>query len=262
MKAGFEEYSARYADFAHMTREGGLLEIRLHTGGGHCVFDGPMHGALGDMFADVGYDQENRVIILTGTGDRFMMAEDMDMSQVERFLPHTPAVQLSSIPESIRLIENFLRIECPVISAINGPLTVHAEIPVLADVVLASDTACFADPFHFCNGVVPGDGVQVIWPMMIGLNRARYFLLTGERISAAEAKTIGFVNEVLPQADLLPRARAIAQRMLEKPNVTLRATRHLFSRALKRAISEDLPFGLAMEGIANINHFPTKLRYD
>ena len=169
-------------------------------------------------------------------------------------------MHLPTMPESIRLIENFLRIEVPVISVINGPATVHAEIPVMADIVLASEDACFADPFHFRNGIVPGDGVQVIWPILMGLNRARHFLITGQEISAEHALQIGFVNEVLPREAMMDRAREIAASMLEQPDVTLRATRMIFARNLLKAIREDLPLGLALEGLGNVNHWPTTLK--
>lgn len=261
MRVTYDEYRKRYENFAILTRsEDGILEIRLHKEGGAAVFDGPIHGLLGDLFEDVGSDPANRVIIFTATGDRFLMSSDMDMSIMKDYLPYTPAMHSHTMPESMRLIENYLKIEVPVIAAINGPVTTHAEIPVLSDIVLASDDTYFADTFHFQNGVVPGDGVQIIWPIMMGLNRARYFLLTAERISAAEGKQLGFVNEVLSSEALMPRAHALARLLLEQPDVTLRGTRFLFTRTLKKAIAEDLPFGLAVEGLGNIHHWPLSLK--
>jgi enoyl-CoA hydratase/carnithine racemase len=262
MRANLNEYAKRYSSFAHLSRQDGILEVRLHTNDGPSIFDGAMHAGLGDLFGDIGSDRETRIIILTATGDRFLKATDMDVKAMEPFLPYTAALHLPLMPESHRLIENFLNIEVPVISAVNGPASVHAEIPVLADVVLASEDSYFSDSFHFINGIVPGDGVQVIWPMLMGLSRARYFLITGEHISAADAKAIGFVNEVLPAANLMERARSIARAMLRQPDVTLRATRFLFTRALKQAIGNDLSVGLALEGLGNSNHWPLQLVKD
>lgn len=169
MRATFDQYAERYKGIAALLREDGILQIRLHTNDGPCVFDGVMHAELGELFADVGSDRGNRVVIFTATGDRFMQANDMDVKAMEPYLPYTAALHLPLIPESARLLESFLNIEVPVIAAVNGPISVHAEIPVLADIVLASDDAWFSDSFHFINGVVPGDGAQVIWPMMMGL---------------------------------------------------------------------------------------------
>jgi enoyl-CoA hydratase/carnithine racemase len=260
MRVTFDQYAAAYQAFAAMRLEDGILEIRLHKQGGPCVFDGPMHQGLGDMFADIGSDAAVRVVILTATGDRFLRATDMDLSVMEPFLPYTPALHLPLMPEGVRLLENFLKIEVPVIAAVNGPASVHAEVPVTADIVLASEDAYFSDEFHFINGVVPGDGVQLVWPMLLGIGRARYFLMTGQRIAAAEAHAIGFVNEVVPKSELLARAWALARELLEQPDVTLRATRMLFTQPFKKAINDDLAFGLALEGLGSVNHWPLRLR--
>jgi enoyl-CoA hydratase/carnithine racemase len=79
---------------------------------------------------------------------------------------------------------------------VNGPVNIHAELAVLSDIVLASENAAFQDAPHFPNGLVPADGVHVIWPYLLGRNRGRYFLLTGERLSAQEALRLGVVAEV------------------------------------------------------------------
>lgn len=70
------------------------------------------------------------------------------------------------------LIVNLLAIEVPVIGVINGPATIHAEIAAMSNVVLAADTAVIADLAHFVQGVAPGDGVHIFWPMVLGINRA------------------------------------------------------------------------------------------
>jgi enoyl-CoA hydratase/carnithine racemase len=98
-----------------------------------------------------------------------------------------------------------------VIGAVNGQARIHAELAVLSDIVLAAETAIFPDAAHFPNGVVPGDGVHVAWPLLLGPNRGRYFLLTGEEISAQQALSLNFVAEVLPPGRLLPRARELGQ---------------------------------------------------
>src|ERR1700752_1174112 len=106
---------------------------------------------------------------------------------------------------------NLLDIEVPVIAAVNGPALIHAEIAVLSDIVIASDNAEFQDAPHFPNGLVPGDGVHIVWPLVLGVNRGRYFLLTGQKLSAREAQTLGVVSEVVPRERLLNRAREIAE---------------------------------------------------
>ncbi len=104
------------------------------------------------------------------------------------------------------LLMNHLNIEVPMIAAVNGPALIHAELAVLCDIVIASENAAFQDAPHFPNGIVPGDGVHVVWPLVLGPNRGRYFLLTGQKLSAREALDLGVVSEVVPQRAAWSRA--------------------------------------------------------
>ena len=141
----------------------------------------------------------------------------------------------------------------PIIGAINGPALIHAEIPVMSDIVLASENATFQDAPHFPRGVVPGDGVHVICPFLLGQNRGRYFLLTGQTLSAQEARELGVVSEVLPRERLLPRAWELAQQLLQQPDLTLRYSRVAMTIHLKRQMQDMLGYGLAIEGLAAVD---------
>ena len=92
---------------------------------------------------------------------------------------------------------NLLDIEVPVIAAVNGPALRHCEIPLLSDIVIESETAVLQDSAHFPNDMIPGDRIHIVIPMLLGLNRGRYFLLTGQTLSVTEAKKLGLIAEVL-----------------------------------------------------------------
>ena len=146
---------------------------------------------------------------------------------------------------------NLLDIEVPMISPINGPALRHPELPLLCDIVLASENAAFQDSGHFINGLIPGDGMHVIYPMLLGLNRGRYFLLTGQTIDAPKALELGLVSEVLPREELLPRAWALAEQLAEQSPLVLRYSRVLLTQYVKRMMHELLGYGLALEGLGS-----------
>jgi len=246
--ARFEDYAGKYSCIK-MRRENGILEMRFHTEGGPLRWGLVPHGELPDAFADVGRDRENRVVILTGTGDEF---SGIRATSGTRSL--TQGITANAFDrvhwEGRALLMNLLNIEVPVIAAINGPAWRHAEIPLLSDIVLASDTAAFQDSAHFMSGMLPGDGMHIVMPMLLGMNRGRYFLLTGQTLSAQEAKDLGLVAEVLPQDQVVARAWEHAEALAQKPTLLLRYTRLMFTEYLRKRMQDLLGYGLAMEGLA------------
>jgi len=240
-----EDYSNRFPNIV-LERRDGVLLVRLHSDGGPLRFgsgERGVHTQLGDAFAAISRDAENRVVIITGTGDTFCDTFESGAGGGVS----GPEFYDRMFKEGRDLISNLLSIEVPVIGVINGPATIHAEIVAMSDVVLAADTAVIADLAHFPNGVVPGDGVHVFWPMVLGINRGRSFLLTGERIGAAEAKALGIVAEVLPAERLMDRAWSLALDWAKKPRLALRYTRTILVEPIKRRMQEELGYGLALE---------------
>jgi enoyl-CoA hydratase/carnithine racemase len=244
-------YADRY-DKIHFTRSGGILEVTLHTRGGEALWgagERSLHNELGRAFVDISQDTENKVVLLTGTGRTFIAAMDPE----ERAPEAARAEMWDRIyVEGVALLENLLAIPVPVIAAVNGPALIHAELAVLSDIVLAAEHAEFADLAHGPTGVVPGDGVQTVWPMLLGPNRGRYFLLTGQRLSAQEALRLGVVGEVLSAAELMPRARELAQRLAALPRRMLKHTRTLLVRDLRRRLRDEIDLGLAVEALATL----------
>lgn len=237
-----------------ITRDDGIIELRVHHRAGTAVWAawGGLHRELGIAFAEIAADPTVKAVILRGTGDDFcaelVMSGDMP--------PLSAATWDVILQEGCALLQNLLAIPVPIIAAVHGRAFIHAELPLLADIVLASDSAVFADKAHAVAGVVPGDGVQTIWPMLLGPNRGRYFLLTGQEIAAREALALGLVGEVLPAEDLYDKAWEHARIIAARPAHANRYTRQLLTRHLRERLSDELEHGLALEGMAILASMP------
>src|SRR5918996_1112073 len=244
--ASFEQYSNKYGH-VRMERRDGILQITLHTNGDTLQWDAVPHRELPQVFADIGADSENKVVIMTGSGEGFTGPQGNPDTRPRR----TPAQWDATYWEGKHLLVNLLDVEVPMISAINGPALRHSELPLLCDIVLAAEETTFQDSGHFINGLIPGDGMHIVYPMLLGLNRGRYFLLTGQRLSAHEAKDLGLVSEVLPRAQLLPRAWELAEQLVQQHPLVLRYTRVLLTQYIKRLTHDLLGYGLALEGLGS-----------
>lgn len=230
-------------------REDGILEMTLHTDGGSLRWGFVPTRECEEAFLDIGRDRENMVVIMTGTGEEFSgPAPDQKANMEAHHMGPKEWAELGWTSKN--LLTNLLAIDVPMIAAVNGPALRHAELPVMCDIVLASETAEFQDSAHFVGGLVPGDGMHIIFPLVMGINRGRYFLLTGQRLNAHQAQEYGLVNEVLAPDDLLPRAWELARMILQQPEMNRRYTRLLITEHLRRQINDLLPYGLALEGLA------------
>jgi enoyl-CoA hydratase/carnithine racemase len=255
----FDDYRDRYQTI-RMDRRDGILQLTFHTEGGPLRWGhiGGAHAEFAQAFADVARDSENRVVIMTGTGDVFSGPEASKDS-----FPRSDPVEWDVILRNgMMLTTSLLNIDAIVISCVNGPALRHPEIPLLADIVLAAPEASFRDSAHFPNRTTPGDGVNFVFPLLMGLNRGRYFLLTGQSLEAEEAKELGLVNEILPRDGLLPRAWELAEHLLGQNPLVLRYTRLLFTQQLKKTALDLLGFGLALEGLAAVHESSGEVGYE
>lgn len=247
LRTSLEDYQDRYKTIK-FERNDGVLEMTLHTKGGPLVWNRRAHAELEEAFLNIGRDRENQVVIMTGTGDEFSgPIPDPDANRKYHHMSPDEWGELGW--EANRLHFNMLSIDVPMIAAVNGPAARHAELPVMCDMVLASDTASFQDSAHFSGGLVPGDGVHIVFPLIMGLNRGRYFLLTGQVLDAQQSLEYGLVNEIMPQDQLMTRARELAAKIMEQPELNRRYSRLLLTDDLRKRMNENLPYGLALEGL-------------
>lgn len=220
----------------------GVTELQMHTDGGPLVWSAGIHRELPEALFAIDMNADSKVLIITGAGDSFCNTIDLQSF-------YKPDLDWNEIWfEGRKMLELLVDLNIPIISIVNGPARIHAELGVLAEIVLAAPDAIFADHAHFTRDTAPGDGVHIVWPYLLGPTRGRYFLLTGAEIDAQEALRVGFVHEIHDRAQLLDRAWELARGMARMPKSTLQYTRMMLSFDLRRYFAQDLSHGLALQG--------------
>jgi len=249
----FDDYSHSYR-FIKMERRGGILQMSLHTDGGPLQWNLDAQVEFVRAFTDVGADRENRIVILTGTGNEFSGPRLDPDAPFFHGAKLSPAGVHEVFVNARKMVNAVLGIEVPMIAAVNGPAKRHADLALMCDIVIAADDVTFEDTAHFHNGgIVPGDGINVVYTMLMGLNRARYLMLTGQVLNAREAKDIGLVAELMPRAKLLPRAWQLAEQLAKKNDMLLRYTRMVLTHPLRKQLDEGLQYFLAMEALSTLD---------
>ncbi|MGH7960572.1 MAG: enoyl-CoA hydratase-related protein [Candidatus Binatia bacterium] len=203
-----------------------------------------MHTELTTLTLDAEDDRDVKVLLITGAGRAFCAGGDFSGQDSLT----TGGGGGQTMREARQLVDNLLDCSKPVICAVNGyAMGLGANFALLTDVVVAARSATFADT-HVRMGIGAGDGGQVIWPLLMGVNRAKYFLMTGDRISAEEAERLGLVNFVVDDAELMPKAKAIAERLAGGPARAISASKVPINKYLKMVSNLVLPLSLSLEG--------------
>lgn len=225
----------------NISKSDGVTEVVLHTAGASLVWSKAATLELTAFLGATAFDSETRVVVLTGAGSAWC-----DKIDAPSFASMSWR-QVWAMEQD--LLNRMIELNVIVISALNGPVSIHSDIPVLADIVLATPETVFADKYHFSRNVVPGDGVHLVWSALLGRSRAGYFCLTAERLAADEALRLGAVHEVLPAEQLLPRARELAHRIAERPAAMLAYTKAALRVRDRRHFRQDLSHSLALQGL-------------
>jgi enoyl-CoA hydratase/carnithine racemase len=242
-------YFNEYENFALSRSPGGVLTVRFHTDGKEHTFTGTTHHDFPRLLEDIAYDRENKVLVLTGTGSTFI--DNIDGASLGDITkPWTGDVLYL---EGRRGVQRLVDLEIPIIAAVNGPVSVHSEYALLADVVIASETSVFSDAPHLGFGIAPGDGLFVVWEEVLGLNRARFLEITGGSFSAKEALAWGAVAEVVSQESVLSRAQELAEQMTARPQLTNRYIAVVFRQRISRRLTEGMALGMALEMLTAAN---------
>jgi enoyl-CoA hydratase len=207
-----------------------------------------LHHEFEQIWLDLAEDRDVNAILLTGAGKAFSIGGDIT-SRDKPSKSKGRGGRRIVMADGRRVIENLLDVEQPIVAAINGDaLGFAANVALLCDVTVVAETAKLADT-HVAIGAVAGDGGAVIWPLLIGPNRAKEFLMLGDSINGADAARIGLVNYAVPAQQVLPKARELAQRLADGPTWAIRWSKLAVNKWLKQQANLIMDAGLAYEAL-------------
>jgi enoyl-CoA hydratase len=224
-----------YSGYQHLLfdrSDDGVLLITLNRPERLNAADEVMHGELARVWRDVAADDQARVAVVTGAGRAFSAGGDLAM--VERMTGDYQRVA-RMLTEMSDLVYNLVNCDTPVVSAVNGAAVgAGLVVALLADISICADDARLGDG-HVRLGVAAGDHAAIIWPLLCGLAKARYYLLTGEMVTGAEAERIGLVSKAVPADRVLPEAIAVARTLAAGPQHAIRLTKRALNNWLRAA---------------------------
>ena len=213
------------------------------------AIDHELHLALADNLLRLSDNMEVRAIVLTGAGRAFSAGGDLKgmaaRAGTERGRDHA-----MGIPTTARkLIHAIFDVETPIIAAVNGDaLGLGATIAVCADISVIADDARFGVT-HVRVGLVAGDGGAVVWPLLIGANRAKDFLMRGRVVDGSEAERQGIINYVAPRDEVMGKAMEIAREIAKLPPLAVRWSKAAVNKGVRAQLNQVFDLGIAYEAL-------------
>lgn len=230
-----------------LSRRGRLLVITLNQPETLNAIDLAMHEALADVLVFAATDTGSDVVMLTGAGKAFSAGGDLE--HIANNVAN-PELFIAEMRLAKRIVFALLDLEKPMVCRMNGhAVGLGATLALLCDVIFAADGAKIGDP-HVALGLVAGDGGAVIWPQLVGLVRAKEYLLTGELLSAGEAVKMGLINHCLPLDELDLAVTAFCDKLLLGATQAIRWTKVLLNLELKRIATSVMDTGIAYEALS------------
>jgi enoyl-CoA hydratase len=224
-----------YKEYRHLVferRPNGVLLITLNRPEVLNATNDRLHWELTQVWLTIDRDPETRVAVVTGAGRAFSAGGDMDMVERNATDPRRLA---NTVREASDLVYNMINLDKPIVSAING-VAVGAGLVValMADISIMAEDARFTDG-HTKLGVVAGDHAAIIWPLLCGMAKAKYYLLTSDFIDGREAERIGLVSLCVPREQLMPKAFEVADRLATGAQQAIRWTKRSLNNWLRVA---------------------------
>jgi enoyl-CoA hydratase/carnithine racemase len=209
--------------------------------------NGGMLDELRSIWIDLADDREVNAVVLTGAGESFCVGGDINQMAGGDFGKEGEVVDFA---QGLRMINGLLDLDKPIVCALNGDAVgLGASLALLCDIAVMAEEGRIGDP-HVRMGLVAGDGGVLIWPLLMGVNRAKEYLMRGLLIKAVEAERLGLVNHVAPRAEVYPRALEIAQELADGATWAIRWTKLSINALLKERANLTQLSSLGLEHVA------------
>jgi enoyl-CoA hydratase/carnithine racemase len=219
-------------------RPNGVAVVTLNRPERLNAVNATLHHELARFTRDAEADPDVRVLVLAGAGRAFCAGGD--------FSPGANAAGLS-LEEGRQIVDHLLELRKPIVSAVQGyAMGLGATIALLCDVVVAGRSTVVADT-HVRMGIGAGDGGQVIWPLLMGVNRAKWFLMTGERVTGEQLLELGLVNFLVEDDQILKQALACADKLAAGPAQAISASKVPINQFIRMVSNLVLPLSLSLE---------------
>jgi enoyl-CoA hydratase len=245
------DYSG-FSDIA-VSVDDGVMTILLNRPQALNAFNDAMHDDLARIFRMISDDGAVNAVLLRGAGKAF--SAGADKNEIGRPAASADSVGIvnSKLKLARELLWNLLEVEQPVVSAVHGyAMGLGATLALFCDCVVAADDAVIAD-IHVNFGLVAGDGGTVIWPLLLPLNTAKYYLLTGEKMSGIKAAELGLAIRSVPADSLISEAEALARQLAAMPPLASRGTKRGINMILKDRLAMTLDTSLIAEGMTMLS---------
>jgi enoyl-CoA hydratase len=224
--------------------DGPIRLIRLNRPDDLNATNRVLHAGVAALWPQLDADLDARVAVITGNGRAFSAGGDF--SYIDD-LTKSVELRTETLVHGREIVTGMVRCRVPVIAAVNGPAVgLGCSLVALSDIVFMAESAHLADP-HVLIGLVAADGGPVTWPLLMSLQLAKEYALTGDRIPAERAAQIGLVNHVCPDDEVLDQALACAQRIAKLPQKAAEDTKRILNLHLERAVLATLDFAFAAE---------------
>ena len=225
-------YAKEFPSLQFLAPEPGILELVMANKGRLNAATEAMHRDLALVWRTVDTDDAVRVVVVRGEGSNFSSGGDFAM--LDRMI-EDEATLIRVWKEASDLVYNLINCSKPVVSAIRGSAVgAGLAVALLADVAVAADNARILDG-HTRLGVAAGDHAVIIWPLLCGLAKARYHLLTNKPLSGTEAERIGLIALAVPDAEVLESAFDVARTLAAGSSTAIRWTKHALNNWLRLA---------------------------